>query len=111
MFSSAATFRSVSAGAWDRGIRETMMLGKTSLDQAVLPRDAASQRNIRFLWTGFGFSGLMLVGVPACVLLPTASHASAKASLDAPALFIPTSLRTIVSSAAAKTESEVVRAG
>jgi hypothetical protein len=77
------------------------MLGQTSLlqekaslflqletDQVALSQDVASQRNTRFLWTGFGFAALMLIGVPAFVLVPSASHASATPSHDAPAVAV-----------------------
>jgi len=50
------------------------MLRQTSLPN----EDAISQRSSRFLWSGFGFAVLVLIGISACVLLSTASQASPK---------------------------------
>lgn len=48
-------------------------------DQPVLSQDVASGRGTRFLWTGFGFGVLVLIGL-ACALVPISSHDSAKPS-------------------------------
>lgn len=45
-------------------------------DQVASSQDVASQGNSRFLWTGLGFAGLMLIGISACSLAPIASHPS-----------------------------------
>jgi len=61
---------------------------RVEADQAASSPDAASERTNRFLWTGFGFAVLML---SAFMLLPLASHASAKSSRDVSmAAFSPT---------------------
>jgi elongation factor G len=59
-------------------------------DQTASSQDVASQKHIRFLWTGLGFAGLMLIGVSACVFLPLAPNASSESSrLDSEAAFVP----------------------
>jgi hypothetical protein len=59
-------------------------------DRSVLSEDVASPSNSRFLWTGFGFAVLMLIGILACALFPPVAYASAKRSRHSPALaFIP----------------------
>jgi len=49
-------------------------------DQLVLPQDVASGRGTRFLWTGFGFGVLLLIGLSSCALVSISSHDSAKPS-------------------------------
>jgi len=50
----------------------------------------ANKRRTRLLWTGFGFATLILIEFSAYVLLPLASHASAKSSSLIPeAAFAP----------------------
>jgi len=44
-------------------------------DQAALSQDVASQSGTRFLWTGLGLAGLVLLGVSAYALHPLASRA------------------------------------
>lgn len=66
------------------------MLGQTSMasenhplplqvetDQTALSQDVASGRSTRFLWTGFGFAALMLIGLwaPANVITPNHNFA------------------------------------
>jgi len=57
--------------------------------EAASSQDVASCRRVRFLWTGFGFAVLMLIGVPACFLFLFASHASEASSSVAMVAFSP----------------------
>jgi len=78
------------------------MLGQTPLpcEKAPLPlqvaadeasQGGASQRGARLLWTGFGLTVLMLLGVSACAFHSLASHSSAEpSSLDSQLAFNPT---------------------
>jgi hypothetical protein len=45
-------------------------------EQAVLPHDVPRQTSTRFLWAGLGVAALTLIGVAACVLLPTSANPS-----------------------------------
>lgn len=51
-----------------------------------LSQNDASWRSTRFLWAGFGFAVVMLIGVAACALDPLASHTSAQPSRHLPSL-------------------------
>lgn len=56
--------------------------------QTASSQDVAPERSFRFLWTGLGFAGLILVGVSACVFLPLAPNVSSGSSrLDSDAAF------------------------
>lgn len=70
------------------------MLDQTTLSlslqgaRGVAASDVVSQRRTRVLWTGLGFAALMLIGLSASALAPSASHASATSSSDAAAVAI-----------------------
>lgn len=58
-------------------------------DQAASSQDVSLQTRSRFMWTGFGFVFLMLIGASACTL-PLAPHTSAKpAGLASEVAFSP----------------------
>lgn len=55
-------------------------------DRAALSEDVASRSNSRLLWTGFGFTVLMLMGISACVFVPLDPHVPAKSARHYPDL-------------------------